>query len=163
MNFETFEPIYEAILEDFGFDRRADERSRDVAAARATPFPISRFDGWVDATVAIVGAAPCLTAELDRVRSADIVVAASTAVDVLSANDIAVGESTDVLDGADRCRLCRYHRVVAVEAGEPLADRKYVVAVCVCDHREASVRPCSRRLGILVQVGDHTVDGDVVR
>ena len=90
MNFETFEPIYEAILEDFGFGRRADEQSRDVAAARATPFPISRFDGWVDATVAIVGAAPCLTAELDRVRSADIVVAASTAVDVLSANDIAV-------------------------------------------------------------------------
>lgn len=90
MNFETFEPVYEAILADVGFDREADERARDVAADIATPFSMSRFDGWAGATVAVVGAAPCLSDELERVRSADVVAAASTAADVLLENDIAV-------------------------------------------------------------------------
>ena len=83
MNFETFEPVYEAILDDFGFDRAADERGRDVAAELATPFPLSRLGEWTGSTVAVAGAAPCLEAEVGVARGADVVVAASTAADVL--------------------------------------------------------------------------------
>ncbi len=83
MNFETFEPAYEAILADFGFGRTADERARDVAAELSTPFPLDRLGDWRGKTVAIAGAAPCLADELERARDADVVVAASTAADVL--------------------------------------------------------------------------------
>lgn len=83
MNFETFEPMYEAILEDFGFARADDERARDVAAELATPFHLGRLDDWRGETVAIAGAAPRLAAEVDLARDADVVVAASTAADVL--------------------------------------------------------------------------------
>ena len=83
MNFEKFEPVYEAIIADFGFGRAADERARDVAAEFATPFAFERFADWRGATVAIAGAAPTLPDELALARSADVVVAASTAADVL--------------------------------------------------------------------------------
>ncbi|MFC5134971.1 MULTISPECIES: 6-hydroxymethylpterin diphosphokinase MptE-like protein [Haloferacaceae] len=85
MNFETFEPVYEAILVDFGFDRDADEHARDVAAELSTPFDLSRFDDWSGRTVAVAGGAPCLheEAEIHVAREADVVVAASTAADVL--------------------------------------------------------------------------------
>ena len=116
MNFETFEPVYEAILADFGFDRQADEQSRDVAAALATPFPTSRFDGWAGATVAVVGAAPCLVDELDQVRSADVVVAASTAVDVLAGNDIAVDCMVTDLDKNPETAVARTDAGLAVVA-----------------------------------------------
>ncbi len=85
MNFETFEPIYEAILTDFGFGREADEHARDIAEELSTPFRLSRFDEWEGETVAIVGAAPSLRDEesLALAREATVVVAASTAADVL--------------------------------------------------------------------------------
>ncbi|MFC7187138.1 6-hydroxymethylpterin diphosphokinase MptE-like protein [Halorubrum yunnanense] len=83
MNFETFEPTYEAILAEFGFERAADERARDVAAELATPFPLDRLGDWRGATVAVAGAAPRLVEDVDIARDADVVVAASTAVDVL--------------------------------------------------------------------------------
>ena len=84
MNFETFEPVYEAILADFGFDRAADERARDVAADIATPFPLGRLDDWRGRTVAIAGAAPRLADD------ADVVVAASTAADALRDRGVTV-------------------------------------------------------------------------
>ena len=90
MNFETFEPAYEAILADFGFDRAADEHARDVAAELATPFSLSRLDHWRGKTVAIAGAAPRLADEIDIARDADVVVAASTAADVLLDRGVAV-------------------------------------------------------------------------
>ncbi len=85
MNFETFEPIYEAILTDFGFGREADEHARDIAEELSTPFRLSRFDEWEGETVAIVGAAPSLRDEesMALAREATVVVAASTAADVL--------------------------------------------------------------------------------
>ena len=85
MNFETFEPIYEAILTDFGFGREADEHARDIAEELSTPFRLSRFDEWEEETVAIVGAAPSLRDEesMALAREATVVVAASTAADVL--------------------------------------------------------------------------------
>jgi len=93
MNFETFEPVYEAILADFGFDRAADERARDVAAEIATRFPLDRLGDWRGETVAVVGAAPCLVEdpdEIERARGADAVVAASTAADALRDRGVAV-------------------------------------------------------------------------
>ncbi|EMA63844.1 6-hydroxymethylpterin diphosphokinase MptE-like protein [Halorubrum lipolyticum] len=90
MNFETFEPVYEAILADFGFDRAADERARDAAADIATAFPLDRLGGWRGETVAIAGAAPCLSEEVETARDADVVVAASTAADALRDRGVAV-------------------------------------------------------------------------
>ena len=90
MNFTTFEPVYEAILADFGFGREADERARDVAAELATPFDLDRLGDWDGATVAVAGAAPCLVDEVDVAAEADVVVAASTAADVLRDRGIAV-------------------------------------------------------------------------
>jgi uncharacterized Rossmann fold enzyme len=83
VNFEAFEPAYETILADFGFDRAADERARDVAAGLSTSFPLDRLGDWRGKTVAVAGAAPCLADEIDVARDADVVVAASTAADVL--------------------------------------------------------------------------------
>ena len=90
MNFAVFEPVYEAILADFGFDRAADERARDAAAEVATRFPLDRLGDWRGATVAIAGAAPCLSEEVREARDADVVVAASTAADVLRDRGVAV-------------------------------------------------------------------------
>ena len=82
MNFEAWEPVYESILADFGYPRAGDERARDAMAEYATPFDFDRLD--VDGSeVAIVGAAPSLPAEVDRVADADRVFAASTAADVV--------------------------------------------------------------------------------
>jgi len=96
--FPEWEPIYEAILADFGFERAADERARDVAADFATSFDDNRLAVLDGARVAVVGAAPSLAAELldfDR-TSVDAVVAASTAVDVLA--DAGIGVDLMVTD-----------------------------------------------------------------
>ena len=82
MRFETWEPIYESILTDFGYPRDGDERARDALAAYATPFDFDRLD-YAGEVVAVVGAAPSLRGEVDRVADADSVVAASTAADVV--------------------------------------------------------------------------------
>ena len=83
MHFDTWNPVYERILADFGFDRAADERARDVLATLVDPFDRDRLAGFAGARVAVAGAGPSLPDELDRVEDADVVVAASTAADVL--------------------------------------------------------------------------------
>ena len=90
MNFDAFEPVYESILADFGFERAADERARDVAVELSTPFPLDRLGDWEGKTVAVAGAASCLSDEVAVAREADVVVAASTAVDVLRDRGVAV-------------------------------------------------------------------------
>lgn len=90
MDFATWEPVYERILTDFGFDRAADERARDVLAARSRAFDLDRLSAFDGATVAIAGAGPSLAAEADRAAAADVVVAASTAADVLDAAGVAI-------------------------------------------------------------------------
>ncbi|WP_132060045.1 6-hydroxymethylpterin diphosphokinase MptE-like protein [Halorussus amylolyticus] len=89
MNYETWRPIYRRILDDFGYDPAGDERARDVLADLTGPFDLNRFD-WAGSRVAIAGAGPSLADELDRARSADAVVAASTAADALLDAGIAV-------------------------------------------------------------------------
>jgi hypothetical protein len=77
MRFEEWEPVYERILSDFGFDRDADEQARDLMATYVEPFDHARL------SVAVVGAAPGLVDEVDRVAESDLVFAASTAADVV--------------------------------------------------------------------------------
>ena len=83
MDFAAWEPVYATILREFGFDRAADERARDLLAGAARPFDRSRFDAIAGASVAVAGAGPSLVDELDQADDADYVVAASTAADVL--------------------------------------------------------------------------------
>jgi uncharacterized Rossmann fold enzyme len=82
----VWEPVYEAILSDLGFDRTSDETARDVAAELARPFDHGRLAHLNGATVAVVGAAPSLSAELDAFEAStvDAIVAASTAADVVA-------------------------------------------------------------------------------
>jgi hypothetical protein len=82
MDFERWEPVYEAILADFGYDRAADERARDVLADLAEPFDLDRLSAVDGATVAIAGAGPSLPEDLPLAREADVVIAASSAADV---------------------------------------------------------------------------------
>ncbi|MDG5776014.1 DUF115 domain-containing protein [Haloarculaceae archaeon H-GB1-1] len=83
MDFDTWNPVYEAILQDFGFDRAADERARDVLAGVLD----DRYDASdldvAGKTVAIAGAGPSLSANLGLARDADAVFAASNAATVL--------------------------------------------------------------------------------
>jgi 2-amino-4-hydroxy-6-hydroxymethyldihydropteridine diphosphokinase len=83
VNFDEWEPAYRAILSDFGFSRERDERARDVLADVAVSFDHARLDPISDSTLAIAGAAPSLSDDLDLAREAEFVVAASTAADVL--------------------------------------------------------------------------------
>lgn len=91
MLFEQWEPIYETILEDFGYDRRTDERARDrLATVVSKGDPLSPDDLDLEGTVAICGAAANLVDELDVARRADRVIAASTAADVCLDGDVTV-------------------------------------------------------------------------
>jgi hypothetical protein len=89
MNFAAWEPVYESILADFGYGREGDERARAVVAEFATPFDLDRLDATGD-TVAVVGAAPSLADEIDRIDDSDLVFAASTAADVVRDAGVAV-------------------------------------------------------------------------
>jgi len=115
MNFQIFEPVYEAILSDFGFDRAADERARDVAADIATPFP-DRLGDWRGETVAIAGAAPCLSDEVEIARNADVVVAASTAADALRDRGVDVDCMVTDLDKNPETAAALTHEGVPVAA-----------------------------------------------
>ncbi|MFC7201918.1 6-hydroxymethylpterin diphosphokinase MptE-like protein [Haloferax namakaokahaiae] len=82
MRFREWEPVYRQILDSLGFERAGDEEARDELAALARPFDRSRL-AWAGETVAICGAAPSLASELDVLDDVDVVVAASSAADVV--------------------------------------------------------------------------------
>jgi uncharacterized Rossmann fold enzyme len=91
MEFDEWESVYGVILSDFGYDRAGDEQGRDLLAAHLEEsFDPARLPIGPDATVAIAGAGPSLETdrELERAREADVVVAASTAVDTLARHGI---------------------------------------------------------------------------
>ena len=90
MRYRDWNPVYETVLRDFGYDRGSDERVRDRLAALARPFDHGRLPAFQGATVAVCGAAPSLVDELALARGADVVVAASTAADVCRAEGVAV-------------------------------------------------------------------------
>ncbi|MEF8813564.1 MAG: 6-hydroxymethylpterin diphosphokinase MptE-like protein [Halovenus sp.] len=92
MHFETWEPVYEAILADFGYDRSADRRARDtLAAILRSDQTFSPPDLSVSGRcVAVAGAGPTLESDVELARRADAVFAASTAADRLEACDVGV-------------------------------------------------------------------------
>jgi uncharacterized Rossmann fold enzyme len=101
MNFDEWEPTYERILADFGFDRAADERARDVCRSLVDGpcYDLDRLGARVEGdSVAVVGAAPSLADEVDRAAAADHVFAASTAVDVCHDHGIPVDVMVTDLD-----------------------------------------------------------------
>lgn len=92
MNFAEWEPVYEKILADFGFDRAGDERVRDVLADFAESFDLERLDVTGEMVV-IAGAGPSLESALDGMDdtvSTSAVFAASTAADRLREVGISV-------------------------------------------------------------------------
>jgi uncharacterized Rossmann fold enzyme len=90
MEFTTWEPVYEAILADFGYGRDGDERARDELAGLLDDYyTLDAFDVRGD-TVAVAGAGPSLEGDLETVRSADAVFAASGAARRLHSEGIAV-------------------------------------------------------------------------
>ena len=91
MDFAEWEPVYERILADFGYDRAADEDARDLLAATvgSETYDPDRL-ALAGETVAIAGAGPSLPAARHRVREADVVVAASTAADTVREAGLAV-------------------------------------------------------------------------
>jgi len=118
MEFDTWEPAYEAVLADFGFDRAGDEAARDWLAERAEPFEMHRLDPLADARVAVAGGAASLADELDACREADAVVAASAAADVCREAGVAVDLMVTDLDKtpATAVQLTREGTPVAVAA-----------------------------------------------
>jgi uncharacterized Rossmann fold enzyme len=154
MNYETWSPVYEEILADFGFGREADEQARDELArllSETPPFDLDRLDVTGE-TVAIAGAGPSLTggetgealtggetgdagtkdtgpgdaetgdadpapknAELDRVREADAVFAASTAAEVLRDEGVEIDCVVTDLDGTPETAQ------TLTESGTPVA------------------------------------------
>jgi len=132
MKYPTWEPVYEAILSDFGFDREADEQARNLLAdSLDASFDPARLDCTGD-IVAIAGAGPSLEAEADRASEADTVVAASTATDRLREVGVAVDcMVTDLDKNPDTVReLTAAGTPVAVHAhGDNIpALREYVPA-----------------------------------
>ena len=87
MEYDTWSPAYRAILDDFGYDPAGDERARDALAELAEPFEVDRLRSLFGGrTVAVAGGAASLADApgLSLARRADVVVAASTAADVLA-------------------------------------------------------------------------------
>ena len=92
MEFEQWEPVYEAILADFGYGRAGDKRARDrLAELLDSSFDPGALD-WRGQTVAIAGGADSIAEESERqlAADADVVVAASIAADRLRDHEIAV-------------------------------------------------------------------------
>lgn len=135
MEFEEWEPVYEAIRRDFGYDRAADERARDVLASLTGPFDCSRLSSVRGASVAIAGAGPSLAEpkSLEQARRADVVFAASTAADALEDRGVAVDCLVTDLDKNPEtvCRLTERGTPVAVHAhGDNVPALRAVVPRC---------------------------------
>lgn len=139
MEFSEWEPVYEAILSDFGFDRAEDEHARDVAAAFATQVDFENVAAEVGltggGTAAIVGAAPCLATDLDDFDpdSVAAVIAASTAADVLSEAGVTVDCLVTDLDKnpGTATRLTHSETVVAAHAhGDNVPAVRRVLPTC---------------------------------
>lgn len=119
MLYDEWEPVYRAILADFGYERSADERSRDALYdVVADHDPLDVEDVHLSGTVAVCGAGPSLAGDLSAARGADAVVAASTAADVLREAGVAVDCMVTDLDKTPETarELARAGTPVAVHA-----------------------------------------------
>ncbi|QSW98856.1 6-hydroxymethylpterin diphosphokinase MptE-like protein [Haloterrigena alkaliphila] len=162
MEFDEWEPVYEAILRDFGYDRAGDERARDVLASLTDDFDLTRLSRVRDATVAVAGAGPSLQSSgaLERARTADLVFAASTAADTLAARDVDVDcMVTDLDKNPETVRQLSEQGVpVAVHAhGDNVPAIRDVVPDCA-DAAVLATTQCAPRAPVR-NVGGFT-DGD---
>ncbi len=114
LTFAEWEPVYEAILADFGYDRAGDERARNLLA-ELVGRTIDPAEASLSGRVAVAGAGPTLEDELGVVRAADAVVAASSAAARLDDRGVAVDWIVTDLDG----RPAR--TVELADAGTPVA------------------------------------------
>jgi len=162
--FDVWEPVYERILAEFGYDRAADERARDRFDGLLKPEAGAVLDDldYTGQTVAVAGGASCLTRpdELERARGADAVVAASIAADRLQEAGVGVDCMVTDLDKtpATARELTRDGTPVAVHAhGDNVAavDRH----VPGFDHRLVIPTTQAQPRGVVRNFGGFT-DGD---
>ena len=102
MEFDEWEPIYDRILADFGFDRLEDERSARILAdlLHGSAGTIADLRGIISGRdVAVCGNAPSLAVDLRSVRQDQIIVAADGATTVLLANRMIPDVIVTDLDG----------------------------------------------------------------
>jgi len=147
MNYRTWRPVYERILNDFGYDRVADEQARDRLADLVTAFDESRLPRIDGATVAVAGAAPSLEAEASAAADADVVVAASAAAARLPEVGVAVDLMVTDLDKTPDTARALTHagvpvavhahgdNVPAVERWVPHFDGAYVLPTTQAEPR----------------------------
>lgn len=157
-----WEPVYEAILADFGFERRADEMARDelVELLDGVWFDPSDLPDATGLSVAVAGPAPGLEAGLDLARAADLVIGVSAASDLLHLAGISVDLHVTDLDES------RTILESLAADGVPMAvhahgDNRNVIARRVPDLNAASILPTTQaepRAGIY-NFGGFT-DGD---
>ncbi len=92
MQFEQWEPVYERILEDFGFSRKDDENAA-ILLSNLLIGPLSAdiqtlYDLIVGRDILICGNAPCLKNDLKIVATSDyVIIAADGAASTLLEND----------------------------------------------------------------------------
>lgn len=106
---ETWEPMYEAIRGDFGYDRGVDERARELLGGLCGN-EVLRPDALPPAhgrCVGIAGGAPTLPEEIDRLEDAELLFAASTATSRLAETGIDVDVHVTDLDKDERLTVDR--------------------------------------------------------
>ncbi|MFC7073914.1 6-hydroxymethylpterin diphosphokinase MptE-like protein [Halovenus rubra] len=105
MNFETWEPVYDRVLEAFGYGPNGDKKARDRLAdlyletGNSVEETLSTLE-FAGETVAVTGGAESLKDDLDMVEQASSVVAASAAARSLREEGFAVDCMVTDLDGA---------------------------------------------------------------
>lgn len=118
MEFDAWEPVYRAILEDFGYERAADEHARDalrdLLSGRPTLDPADVPAAGL--TVAVAGAGPSLESDLAALGGADAVFAASTAADRLREQGVGVDCLVTDLDKHGDTAVSLTHEGVPVVA-----------------------------------------------
>ena len=98
MKFETWEPIYNDILDDFGFLKKDDELARDILVKMNPKMRIGNLKKFRNSKVAIAGGASCIENELDIFENVDYTVAVSTAADILLREEIRIDMMVTDLD-----------------------------------------------------------------
>lgn len=162
MHFDTWEPVYEAICADMGYDRTADELARDRLANLVAGAGTLEVDsrGLAGLTVAVAAPGPSLEADLAAVRAADVVLAAGTAADRLLDGGFPVDWVVTDLDGhPGRVReFTRDGRSVAVHAH---GDNRDLLEAHVPSYELTAVLPTTQAapVGPVRNVGGFT-DGD---
>jgi len=104
MEFEDWEPLYEEILEEFGYERPEDRGSARVLndLLEATPDPAEKIDAVRGERVVVVGNAPSLKPSVVPALGEALVVSADGASERLADAGVASDVIVTDLDGAPR-------------------------------------------------------------